>query len=103
MGDCAEDIIDGTCDIYGDYTYKSNKKRYKTKFIPDTPAEANIRAVRRELAILINKYISENPDDNKNSLVQRARRDINIKYGSGWRERGLISNSDDQWKPLNEY
>jgi len=36
-----------------------------------------------------------------------ARRLMNIKYGKGWRERGLVSNSDNQWtvedlKPFNK-
>ena len=29
MGQYAEDIIDGTCDWSGDYTYKYNQKPYK--------------------------------------------------------------------------
>jgi len=29
--------------------------------------------------------------------VQEARKQANLKYGKGWRERGLVSNSDDQW------
>jgi len=29
--------------------------------------------------------------------VEEARKSANLKYGKGWRERGLVSNSDDQW------
>jgi len=33
----------------------------------------------------------------QNVSIQEARRLMNIKYGKSWRERGLVSNSDDQW------
>jgi hypothetical protein len=29
--------------------------------------------------------------------IGEARKQMNLKYGKGWRERGLVSNSDDQW------
>jgi len=67
------------------------------------PAERNINDVRKELAILINQKIKSNPDIKQTILVGQARHDINLKYGSSWRERGLVSNGDNQWKPLNEY
>lgn len=101
MGQYAEDIIDGTCDWSGDYTYKDNQKPYK--HYPETQAEKNIRVVRKELAILIQDKIANNPNTNKNVLVDEARREINLKYGKGWRERGLIANDDDQWLPLDQY
>jgi len=92
MGQYADDIIDGLCDAQGDYTYKYNGK-VRRHNSTDTPAEANIRAVRREIAINI-----------KNGMgVQEARKQANLKYGKGWRERGLIVNDDNQWKPLSEY
>jgi len=113
MGQYAEDIIDNCCDSFGDYTYKSNYgprgnkhpngKYRKTAFIHLTPVEKNIAAVRKELAILIKAKIKANPTANQNILVEQARSEINLKYGKGWRERGLVVNSDNQWKPLNQY
>jgi hypothetical protein len=81
MGDIAEQLIDeemfGSSERY--YTPKGNYKR--------TPAEKKIASIRKEIAINI-----------KNGMgVQEARKQANLKYGKGWRERGLVSNSDDQW------
>ena len=60
------------------YTPKCNYKR--------TPAEKKIASIRKEIAINI-----------KNGMgVQEARKQANLKYGKGWRERGLVSNSDTQ-------
>ena len=97
MGQCAEDIINGDCNWQGDYT-KTNTAIPRNYSQKETTAELNIRKVRKELAMLIKEYESNgtiNP-------VNTARKHINIKYGRGWRERGLISNGE-QWKPLNEY
>ena len=81
MGDIAEQLIDkemfGSSERY--YTPKGNYKR--------TPAEKKIASIRKEIAINI-----------KNGMgVQEARKQVNLKYGKGWRERGLVSNSDNQW------
>ena len=81
MGDIAEQLIDeemfGSSEKY--YIPKGNWKR--------TPAEKKIASIRKEIAINI-----------KNGMgVQEARRKANLKYGKGWRERGMVSNSDDQW------
>jgi hypothetical protein len=81
MGDIAEQLIDE--EMFGSsaryYTPKGNCKR--------TPAEKKIASIRKEIAINI-----------KNGMgVQEARKQANLKYGKGWRERGLVSNSDDQW------
>ena len=105
MGDYADDLIDGTCDWSGDYTYKDNVNHNyrKRRYFPETQAEKNIRAVRKELAILIKKKKRDNPDANVNVLVDEARKEINLKYGKGWRERGFVSNDPDQWKDLSEY
>lgn len=97
MGQYAEDIINGMCDESGDYTYNHNVK-YSCKF-KDTPSEAKIRKVRKELAILIKKFKNKNIPQ----PVGNARKYINTKYGKGWRERGLCVNDEDQWKPLSEY
>lgn len=93
----ADDIIDGMCDSSGDYTYQYNcKSKYKHK---ETDAERKIRTVRKELAILIKK----NKRNNIHQAVGKARQYINLKYGKGWRERGLMVNDEDQWKDLKEY
>ena len=103
MGQYAEDVIDGFCDFLGDYTTKYNAPKQKFKHYKLTPAEKNIAAVRKELAILIKTKIKANPDANANILVNDARSEINAKYGKGWRERGLCVNSDNQWRDLSEY
>jgi hypothetical protein len=53
-----------------------------------TPSEKKIASIRKEIAILVNK---------KGVEIGEARKQMNIKYGKGWRERGLVSNSHDQW------
>lgn len=99
MGQYAEDIIDHYCDSSGDYTAEYNAPRQRFRHFKLTPAERNINAVRKELAILIKQRIK----DNTPNAVGGARQLINLKYGKGWRECGLGINSDDQWKPLNQY
>lgn len=96
MGQYAEDIINNKCDFMGDYTHKYNNNTIKSKL---SYAEKCIKAVRKELAILIQSKL----DNNDINAVNNARKEINLKYGRGWRERGLVSNDTDQWKPLNEY
>ena len=82
MGDIAEQLIYeemfGSSKRY--YTPKGNYKR--------TPAEKKIASIRKEIAILVNE---------QGFTIGEARKQMNIKYGKGWRERGLVSNSDDQW------
>lgn len=97
MGEYAEDIINGLCDSSGDYTYRDNSRKHK--HYPETKAEKSIRAVRKELAILIKSKI----DNGESQPVESARKEINLKYGKGWRERGLCVNDDDQWLPLDQY
>ena len=92
MGQYADDIIDGYCDSSGDYTYKDNyKPKRRRKFVPDTPVEASIRAVRKELAILIaSKITKETTEKEENVIVHASRKAINNKYGAGWRESQTI-------------
>ena len=60
----------------------------KTAYIHLTPSEKKIASIRKEIAI----------DVKENGMsIEEARRKANQKYGKGWRERGLIVNSDDQW------
>ena len=80
MGEIAEWLIEQ--EMFGykeDYNGNVRSKR--------TPAEKKIASIRKEIAINVKDGIS----------LDEARRNANIKYGKGWRERGLISNSDNQW------
>ena len=96
MGEYADMLIGGTCDMYtGEYIGEAvgyprtaqTKRKYYGKKVERTPAEKKIASIRKEIAINI-----------KNGMgVQEARKQANLKYGKGWRERGLVSNSDDQW------
>ncbi|NLZ72491.1 MAG: hypothetical protein GX905_01520 [Bacteroidales bacterium] len=97
MGQYADDIIGGHCDSFGDYFYRCDQRGYK--WVPETLAEKNIRKVRKELAILI----QSKKDSGDPQAVENARREINLKYGKGWRERGLIANDENQWLPLDQY
>lgn len=101
MGQYADDIIEGRCDSSGDYTYKCNKK-YSGKH-KDTLREANVRKVRQELAILIKLKLKEYPETNQNEIVGKCRKYINLKYGKGWRERGIAVNDPIQWAELHTY
>ena len=98
MGQYAEDIIDGNCDWQGDYTKSSYNKAQNNYTRKATNAENCIKKIRKELAMLIENYQLNNVQN----PVNTARKHINTKYGTGWRERGLTSNGE-QWKPLNEY
>ena len=51
-------------------------------------AQKKIASIRKEIAILVNE---------QGMGIQEARKQMNIKYGKGWRERGLVSGSEDQW------
>ena len=96
MGEIADGIINGDFDMYtGEYIgpgegYPTSReecwkayKRYKR-----TPAEKKIASIRKEIAIMVNE---------QGISIEEARKITNKKYGKGWRERGLISNSDNQW------
>jgi len=92
MGTHSEDILDGFVDEMGEYIdgkapgYPRSNKR-KIPFVKDTPAQAKIRAIRKELAILIQqKQKTCKTEAEKNHAVTLARQEINIKYGKGWRE-----------------
>lgn len=95
MGDIAEQLIDQEMFGYNNcYSYKprGNKKpkgKYrKTAYVHLTPSERKIASIRKEIAILVNDHGIE---------IGQARKMMNDKYGKGWRERGLVSNSNDQW------
>lgn len=81
MGDIAEQLIDE--EMFGsDEEYYLPRGSWKR-----TPAEKKIASIRKEIAINV-----------KNGMgVEEARRQTDLKYGKGWRERGLVSNSDNQW------
>jgi hypothetical protein len=97
MGDMAEGMLDGTFDSMGEYIWPSpgyprmwgkQYRRKRTAYIHLTPVQRKIASIRKEIAILINV---------DNVPVLEARRLMNIKYGKGWRERGMIANGKDQW------
>ena len=95
MGDIAEQLIDEEMFGYDDgYSYKprgSKKPKGKfrrTAYIHLSPSERKIASIRKEIAILVNE---------QGIGIGTARRMMNDKYGKGWRERVLISNSEDQW------
>jgi len=82
MGEIAEQLIEE--EMFGrNIEYYPSRRFYKR-----TPAEKKISSVRKEIAMLI---------QNEKISVREARRQINHKYGKGWRERGLISNDANQW------
>lgn len=49
--------------------------------------ERKIASIRKEIAI----------DCANGMKIQDARVKANLKYGKGWRERGICINHEDQW------
>jgi len=93
MGDMADMMIDGTCDQFtGEYIgpatgFPRSARNVKIPFIKDTPAEAKARSIRKELAILIKEKQSLcTTEQEKSQALNEARKEINLKYGKGWRE-----------------
>lgn len=95
MGQYAESMINGECDMYtGEYI--GNPCGYPRKYSEDTneikrykrtPVEKKIASIRKEIAL----------DIKSGTKVEEARRKANLKYGKGWRERGLAVNDLNQW------
>jgi len=96
MGEISNMMLEGILDEQtGEYLGKAvgyprtmQKGNYNTQKLHITTAMKKIKSIRKEIAIMVNE---------QNIEIQEARRLTNIKYGKGWRERGLVSNSDDQW------
>jgi len=100
MGDMADAMIDGLFDFYtGEYLDDDapGYPRYVDKYGnirpvhrgPLTEAEKKVKAIRKELAILIQeKHKTCVSEKDKNRAVEGARQEINKKYGKGWRELG---------------
>lgn len=103
MGDIADAIINGDFDEQtgewlgeGDGYPRTMEQGFynsmdKRTFIeprqPDKYAKST-KAIRKELAILIKKRIADNPDNiSENVIVNKARQEMNTKYGKGWREQ----------------
>lgn len=85
MGEYAEQEINKQ--MFGEER-KLKRKNRRNSFYLRTPAERKIASIRKEIAI----------DVKENGIpIHEARRKANIKYGDGWRERGLVVNSDNQW------
>ena len=113
MGEIADMMINGTLDEQtGEYLgegpgYPRTRVpgHYNTigaEFSPRLSiAELKIKAVRKELAILIRNTKKEFPDKSENVIVNECRGIINKKYGSDWRDRGIISNGPNQWTEEN--
>ena len=98
MGDIADQLIEDEMFGTNDEHYYSawDNRRIANKHL--TSSERKIASIRKEIAILVNEQAIS---------LQEARKLINIKYGKGWRDRGLVSNSDNQWtvedlKPFNK-
>ena len=90
MGEIAEYLIEQEMFGFDDASYrkrgfKKSKNRSKRNL---TPAERKIASIRKEIAILVNE---------QGVKLEEARKMMNQKYGKGWRERGLVVNSDNQW------
>lgn len=95
MGEIAESLINGEFDsLTGEYigppvgyprtlSKKERSKYYKSL----SPAEKKIASIRKEIAMLCQSGTD----------INEARRQMNAKYGKGWRDRGLIVNDDNQW------
>ena len=109
MGEITEGLISGEFDFYtGQYigepvgyprwiVDKSSKKNRRKYYKSLTPSERKIASIRKEIAL----------DIKSGTSVNEARKKANLKYGKGWRERGLVRNSENQWneedlKPFRE-
>lgn len=85
MGDIADYLVEQEMFGYdNDYRNKLILKNNKKKL---TTVEKQIASIRKEIAI----------DAASGTPIQEARRKANLKYGKGWRERGIVVNSEDQW------
>lgn len=109
MGEIADMMLDGTLDEQtGEYIGRGPgyprtrvKGHYNTIGAETSPIDVNrlkIRAVRKELAILV----KENERNNVHRPLDMARQAMNKKYGSGWRNRGMIVNDSNQWTDENK-
>ena len=87
MGDIAEQLIEQEMFGYDEFEYKNHKPKYRGGFIERTPSEKKIASIRKEIAINVQNGMD----------IQEARKNANIKYGKGWRERGLVVNNENQW------
>lgn len=85
MGDIADHLIE--MEMFGDEDEFPYKPRFKNRHIKLTPSEKKIASIRKEIVI----------DVHSGTSIQEARRKANLKYGKGWRERGLVVNDEDQW------
>lgn len=103
MGDIADGIINGIFDEEtGEYIDDElsaqggpgyPRRMYNIKL---TKAEKRTKAIRKELAILIEKKKLDCKTQKEiNAAVNKARHEINLKYGVGWREGFTIFNNED--------
>lgn len=89
MGEHVNDIINGDVDEQTGEWLGGGEGFPRTMmkgFYNSPQYSRKTRAIRKELAILINKTKFASPDKNENVIVNECRQAINIKYGRGWRE-----------------
>lgn len=106
MGDIADWMIDGIFNMYtGEYIGKAI--RYPRSINDNNCScikeDKRVKKVRKELALLIKSKKAEYPEYKENLVVNLCRKFINLKYGRGWRERGIVSNSEDRWNDFDTY
>ena len=91
MGNVAEGLINGEFDFHtGEYlgnpvgyprSTVNPRNKAKYKYFKETEVEKKIREIRKEIAINISGGMT----------INEARKEANIKYGKGWRTKGLIT------------
>lgn len=90
MGQYADDLIDNGWYDHDD-CFENEINNDESPSVKK--ARARIESVRKELKVLLEKKKAEG-DPN---FLNNARKEINLKYGKGWRGRGLVANDSDQW------
>lgn len=90
MGDIADQLVED--EMFGCNNYETIPSRV---WVKRTPAEKKIASIRKEIALMVKSGTN----------VEEARRLTNLKYGKGWRDRGLVLNDDNQWseEELSKY
>ena len=89
MGDIADMILDGILDEQtGEYIGEAcgYPRTFQKRKFRESPQEKKVRAIRKELAILVQEKEKHcSTEKEKNKALNDARMEINIKYGKNWR------------------
>lgn len=89
MGQYADNILNGDADPFtGEWI--GGGQGYPRHNYKLTDSEKRVKAIRKELAILIKTEKSKIPnitERQENKLVNDCRQAINNKYGKGWRSQ----------------